>query len=1355
MRERPTDPMESAPSQPLATPALWLGAWWPRLRPWLLAAAGLALCALMAKALHGFMNEVRYDEVMKAVSATPDLNIAMAVLATALSYLILAGYDFSALGYAHAKVPRPTVFVTSFVAYALSNTIGLGPLTGGAIRTRMYTAAGLTPHQIAQVIVFNLIAFGLGITAFGALSLLWGAREVAPLLHLPAVLLQAAAAAALLALGAFLWLCTQRRVLSIGPRWTMRLPTAELAVRQLVISAVELCTSAAALWFLLPDGQISLPTFIIFYAIAIAAGIVSHVPGGVGVFEAVMLLATQSHMATDAMLGALLLNRGIYYVLPLVVATALVVAYEVRSGVAAPIARAAVRLSPRLLAALALVAGIWLLVSGVTPLTEDAKDLLATLHVPLPLIEASHFLGSIAGLGFVLVARGLFHRLDAAWWAAFVLSVISAVLALPKGIALNEAALLSTLAVLLLMSRRQFDRPSSLFAQRLEPGWLLTLAGVLIACTWLLVFAYQEVRYTNRLWWQFELDAEAPRSLRALLAVELAALALGLWQLLRPTASGPLARPSAAELDRAAAIVRASPSSEGCYALTGDKQLMFSPSGNSFLMFGRQGRSWISLFGPIGDKREWADLVWRFVELATSNGGRPAFYQVRPSTLPLYLDCGLHAFKLGEYAQIELQDFNLKGAKRANLRAGMNRGEREGLVFEVLAPAQVDAVMAELRAVSDAWLERQATREKGFSVGRFDEDYLRRLPVAVVRREGRVIAFASLQMTEAAEDAGVDLMRYAPDAPPGTMDYLFAKVLLHMQERGFRSFGLGMSPMAGMATRPRAPRWQRLGRLLFTYGERFYSFRGLYNYKDKFEPSWEARYLTAPGGISPLLVLADVAALIGDGGQPEAASKFSMKKPFKKHGVRELCLLAICSIALLVPALSRAQAQPLAAPSAATVSHGQFDNILLLRPAGTVQQFVMLFTGGEAPAPSDRQLADTMVSRGAMVALVPLDPFYRRLMADSQVSKCVYGGGSVDNFARHFQAQDRMQTYIEPILVGTGAAAAFPYVLLAQSPADNFTGALSVGFCPRMSLPMPLCTANEFKFHTAADKGIEFQPATRLVAPWSATPPAPPAACPATSQAASPAAFVKAVPGATWVVPSAATPAGAVPAEFVAAYEQLASKRAAIGPPPTQLSDLPVVEVPAKTPGKRFAVLISGDGGWASIDKALAAALAKDGVPVVGIDSLRYFWKARTPEGLTEDMDRVIRYYAARWQRSEVVFIGFSQGADVLPFVYNRLPQRTKDSIRLNVLLAPGQKAAFEFHVANWLGKSGDKPILPEAVKLKAANTVCFYGTDEKADALCPLLDASQTRTVAMPGGHHLGGDYDALAAQMLGFLPR
>ncbi len=838
--------------------------WWPRVRPVVVFGLAALLCVLVGVSLRGLLREVRYEEVMLAVKQTSDWHIALAVLTTAASYLALSAYDFSALHYVHARVGRGTVFLTSFVAYALSNTIGLGPLTGGAVRTRIYTAAKLTPHQIAQVIVFNAAAFGLGIAAFGALGLLWGATQVAPLLHVPAIVLQVLSGVTLAALVAFVVLCAKRRVIGIGARLTLRLPPPGLAARQLVISALELGASAATLWILLPSDRIPLPTFMTFYAIAIGASIISHVPGGVGVFEAVMLLASGGQVTPDAMLGALLLNRGIYYVLPLVLATFMVLTYELRTGVAAPIGRAAVLLSPRLLAALALVAGAWLLVSGVTPLTEDAKQMLAALEVPLPLIEASNFLGSVAGLGFLLVARGLFHRLDAAWWAALGLSIVSAVLALPKGIALNEAALLTTLAILLVISRRQFDRPSSLFSQRLEPEWLLALGVVVVASAWVLFFAYQEVGYTNRLWWQYELDAEAPRSLRTLLGVVLTALAFSLWQLLRPQ-RGDMTWPSDEELERAAAIVRANPAAEGCYALTGDKHLLFSPSGKSFLMFGKQARSWISLFGPMGERSEWPDLVWRFVEMANAHGGRAAFYQVRPASLPLYLDCGLKVFKLGEHAHIELREFDLKGAKRANLRSGMNRGVREGLVFEVLPPAEVEAAMAELQAVSDAWLGAQKMREKGFSVGRFEPDYLRRYPVAVARREGRIVAFANLLVTDASEEASVDLMRYLPEAPPGTMDFLFAKVLLHLQAEGFQRFGLGMSPMAGMAKRRRAPRWQKAGRLLFQYGERFYSFRGLHSFKDKFEPVWEARYLAAPGALAPVLVLLDLATMIGSG----------------------------------------------------------------------------------------------------------------------------------------------------------------------------------------------------------------------------------------------------------------------------------------------------------------------------------------------------------------------------------------------------------------------------------------------------------------------------------------------------------
>jgi type IV secretory pathway VirJ component len=186
----------------------------------------------------------------------------------------------------------------------------------------------------------------------------------------------------------------------------------------------------------------------------------------------------------------------------------------------------------------------------------------------------------------------------------------------------------------------------------------------------------------------------------------------------------------------------------------------------------------------------------------------------------------------------------------------------------------------------------------------------------------------------------------------------------------------------------------------------------------------------------------------------------------------------------------------------------------------------------------------------------------------------------------------------------------------------------------------------------------------------------------------------------------------------------------------------------------RFAILLSGDGGWAGISQGIAAALARGGIPVAGFDSLRYFWTARTPQRVADDLDRLIRYYAAHWQRDDVLLIGYSQGADVLPFALNRLPAATPRARGgRRTLLALGQKASFEFHVANWIGPSGDHPIEPEASRLDAARTLCIYGTAER-DSPCPRLAPNHVQAIALPGGHHFGGDYDRLADLIVSQLP-
>ncbi len=845
---------------------------WPRLRPWLIIGLALILGGFVVSSLHAVLREVSYDDILAAVARTSASDLLLAVLATACSYAALAGNDFSGLHYAKAKVRPQTVCLTSFIAYALGNSIGLGVLTAGGVRLRLYSAAGVEASKVAQAVAFNAAAFGIGMLAFGALGMLWAAPDVAAFARVPASILRGFSAALLLGVAAFVLLCARRRNVSLLRRWSLPLPSARLASLQLLLTAADLAAAATALWFLLPDGAATLVEFMAFYAIAMALGVISHVPGGLGVFEAVILIACGTRADTSQVAAALVLYRGVYFLLPLALAAVLLASIELRATrLAAPIGRTARRLSPAVLASCTAGVGIMLLVTGVTPASETAVEMLAA-HMPLAIVEASHLIGSIAGFVLLLLARGLLHRLAAAWWGALLLTVLAAVVALPKGMELPELVLLIGLVVLMLITRRQFDRPSSLFAQTFEPGWLIAMGTVLVACLCLMFFVYRDVDYADQLWWEFAFDAHAPRALRALMAVAITGLGLGLWQLLRrPT--GQVLAPTPSELALAADIIQRQPAADACLALMGDKTLLFSPSNEAFIMFSKQGRSWLALSDPVGNPAEWAELIWSFIEMAKAHGGRAVFYKARPQTLPLYLDAGLRAWKLGEEAYVRLVGFSLEGPGRAKLRHGMNRAEREGLHLQIVPAHDVAALLPELRRISDAWLAGHQTQEKGFSLGAFDDAYVQRQPVAIVRKrddtqpgEGPIVAFATLMCPEVRHvEVSVDLMRHLPDAPASTMDFLFVSLMLHFQAQGYQHFGLGMAPMSGMAQHNLAPPWHRAARMLFEHGGRFYNFRGLRSFKDKFNPVWEARYLVCDGGLAPLFGMADAATLIGGG----------------------------------------------------------------------------------------------------------------------------------------------------------------------------------------------------------------------------------------------------------------------------------------------------------------------------------------------------------------------------------------------------------------------------------------------------------------------------------------------------------
>ncbi|MGV2183706.1 bifunctional lysylphosphatidylglycerol flippase/synthetase MprF [Rhizobium rhizogenes] len=835
-------------------------------RTLIVAVLTVAVFGIAAYAIFDLTNEVRYDDVVHALETTKLSSILLALFFTGLSFASLIFYDQNALDYIGKRLPFPHVALTSFSAYAVGNTAGFGALSAGAIRYRAYTRMGLSPDDITRVIAFVTLAFGLGLAAVGAIALLVIADEIGPLINVNGLWLRLIAGAILAALAVVIVIGRNGREVQIGPI-AVRLPDSRTWSRQFLVTAFDIAASASVLYVLLPDTAIGWPGFFAIYAIAVGLGVLSHVPAGFGVFETIIIAWLGSSVNADAVLGSLVLYRVIYNVIPLAIAILAVSVAELRRFVDHPAAssmrRIGGRLMPQLLSTFALLLGMMLVFSSVTPTPDQNLEFLRD-YLALPIVEGAHFLSSLLGLAMIVAARGLGQRLDGAWWVSIFSAVLALLLSLLKAIAIVEAGLLGFLIFGLVVSRQLFTRPASLLNQALTGGWLTAIAVICIGAIVILFFVYRDVEYSNQLWWEFEFTGEAPRGLRAVLGISIVSSAIAIFSLLRP-ATPRLDPVSEDAVERAVEIVRNQGVADANLVRMGDKSIMFSEKGDAFIMYGKQGRSWIALFDPIGPKHALPELVWRFVETARAAGCRSVFYQISPALLSYCADAGLRAFKLGELAVVNLTNFELKGGKWSNLRQTASRAVRDGLEFAVIEPQHVPDIMDQLAEVSESWLADHNAKEKGFSLGAFDPDYVASQSVGVLKKDGKIVAFANILMTETKEEGSVDLMRFSPDAPKGSMDFLFVQILEYLKEQGFQRFNLGMAPLSGMSRRESAPVWDRVGGTVFEHGERYYNFKGLRAFKSKFHPDWQPRYLAVSGGVSPMIALMDATFLIGGG----------------------------------------------------------------------------------------------------------------------------------------------------------------------------------------------------------------------------------------------------------------------------------------------------------------------------------------------------------------------------------------------------------------------------------------------------------------------------------------------------------
>ncbi len=527
-------------------------------KPWLRPLVILALVSVALWLLHGELAHYHLRDVENSLASMSWQQLGLAGALTCLSYIVLVGYDWIAVEAIGQSLPLGRIALASFLGYSASNNFGtlLGATT---IRLRLYTAWGLSALEIVKLLIVLSLTFWLGLLGLSAAVFVLDPLTVPTGLHLPFVDTRPLGVVfALLVVGYFAACALRTQPLSLRGI-EFQLPSLALAVKQLVVAAIDLTVSGSVLYVCLPVGlDVGFGHFLAVYLLALVSAVLSHVPGGLGVLELVFIVLLRPEHP-EQVIGSLLAFRVIYYLMPLAVGTCLMGYHELAPRLH-HVHRAkqlweqwANLVAPRFLALSVFVAGVVLLLSGATPAQSSRIHWLRDL-LPLPVIEVSHMLGSVAGVLLLLLARSLQRRIESAYYVSIALLVLGILVSVLKGFDYEEALLLSVMLLLFLPSRSHYFRHGRLFAEPMSVSWLVATAVVLVCTGWLMAFAFKHVEYKDQLWWQFAFDASAPRSLRAMAGAVIVALVIAVAHLLkaRPKQIDP---PSDSDLEAARAVV--------------------------------------------------------------------------------------------------------------------------------------------------------------------------------------------------------------------------------------------------------------------------------------------------------------------------------------------------------------------------------------------------------------------------------------------------------------------------------------------------------------------------------------------------------------------------------------------------------------------------------------------------------------------------------------------------------------------------------------------------------------------------------------------------------------------------------
>ncbi|MBI1912166.1 MAG: bifunctional lysylphosphatidylglycerol flippase/synthetase MprF [Deltaproteobacteria bacterium] len=799
--------------------------------------------------LHHELVKYRLHDIMLELKSIQFKRLLLAFLFTVGNYFVLSGFDALAMSYVRRRLPYSKIALASFIAYSFSHNIGLSLLSGGSVRYYLYTSWGFSAVEVANVIAFCGVTFVLGLIFLGGMVVTFEPHIIPATLYPEFFTFRPFGVLLLLITAAYMLLSVVKIKNLKIKGWEFRMPGPLLSFGQIAVSSLDWVMVASIIYVLLPPSpELYFVEFLGIFLIANFAGLMSHIPGGLGVFETVIIFFLSPVIPSASVVTALILFRAIYYLLPFMFSLTLFGSFELirrRESLKLVTAKfgAFEELIPHFLTYAAFACGALLIFSGSIPPHSTKMELLSN-YIPAAVIELSHILASVAGLCLILLSRSLQRRLKKAYFAAILFLAAGIILSLLKGLDYPEAVFLSLTLLVFIPSRALFYRKASVLREPFTSGWITAILIVLIGSMWLGFFSFEDTRFSPALLLDFSYEATAARSFRSTLSIILGVIIFSLIKIFLAAPKMP-GLPDKKDLELADAIITQNASVLSRLVFSGDKPVIFNDRRTGFIMFGMSRRTWAALGDPVGVKNELSELAWKFYELADIHGSTAVFYNVTGKHLNLYSDLGLTSIKIGEEAKIPLTGFSEIEAKNS------------GLTCEIISPEKLIGILPELKKITDEFAKRF---EKGFSSGFFNEEYLRQNTIAVLYRGTEIAAYANILTAQ--KEAQIDFIRSTSKISEHDLYFFISEIARHFKEKRFENLSLGTIYSFDTDSTALGPLWEKTSTAVYTLGEHFTDFKMLRAFADKFSPALSPRYLAYPGSFKLPAILTDIAALI-------------------------------------------------------------------------------------------------------------------------------------------------------------------------------------------------------------------------------------------------------------------------------------------------------------------------------------------------------------------------------------------------------------------------------------------------------------------------------------------------------------